>query len=57
MSGKVFSNNLIPKDEDGDDFLEAYESVPTIDDILDKINQVGIENLTKKERDILKGSS
>jgi hypothetical protein len=51
--GAVISNNIIPTDDEGKKVIETYEHTPTIDEILDKINDIGIENLTKQEKDIL----
>lgn len=44
-------NNVI--DEDFMDVLSSQEKVVTLDDVLDKITEQGIENLTKQEKEIL----
>lgn len=38
-------------------FKDEVESIPTVDDILDKISKLGIENLTNKEKEILNNYS
>ena len=53
FNGSVYSKHLI-KDVAKEEVSELVEHIPNVDDILDKINQSGIDSLTQKELDILK---
>ena len=55
LNENIISNNLMSIDKEGDSVIETYDEVPTVDEILDKISEMGIENLTKQEKDILGG--
>lgn len=59
INGVIVSPHLIPKDiaEEESINIETYEYIPTVDEILDKINRLGIENLTKQELEILRNKS
>ena len=46
LFSKFKNNDIIPK-----------EDIPTLDQILDKISEVGIENLTEKEKELLENYS
>ena len=54
---KQFLNEIKEKIKKEDFFERKNEEEPTLDDILDRINKVGIENLTKKEKEILDNHS
>ena len=54
INGVFLSNNIIPQDPEGNTIVETYEHTPTMDDILDKISKVGLDNLTQREKEILK---
>lgn len=61
VGGNVFSENLVTFIDDNDDDIadetdieyKVSSYIPTVDDILDKINRSGIDSLTKRELNIL----
>ena len=50
---KEFLNEIKEELKEEDFFERKDEEEPTLDDILDRINKVGINNLTNKEKEIL----
>lgn len=62
ISGSIFSKNIISEyNLAADPVMEKIKNQEniesySIDDILDKINKVGFENLTQSEKDFLKNS-
>jgi len=51
----VLTNLFGPKNESDDIYKQAI--VPTLDELLDKIKTVGIDKLTKQEKELLYGYS
>lgn len=56
IDNMILSNNMLQeaKKSGRDDISDTYDIVPTLDDVLDKMNEIGFDNLTKEDIEILK---